>query len=449
MPIDSLYFTNVGPFSEIKFDFHSKVNVLAGPNNSGKSTVLWTLAELLVYPFAMPTKLLRSEESKWRMDVSWKKHTKRLDGAFPAGTEKLGEVFEHIGHTSFVPAQRHSTNYRSPGPVPTLDPLARLDEDIWMLRQARPDLVREHDISELRQLVRRIERTDTPEMTRRRSLIRSGPSLMTDTAVLQKIINLDYDAYRLRRPEMRTTVDKVASIASEIMKGFPIRLDKVGEDYEGLYQQVDGPYGSFPFDVLSQGTQSIILSLAHFILGYAEYYDFPTDFDDKPGILIIDEIDAHLHPTWQRRIIPTLTRHFPDLQIFCSTHSPLMLAGLESGQVQLLEIHDDGAITVTANESDVRGWTADEILLDLFDLPTPTDLETSEDLERLEELSLKEHLSPSEAEDLERLRTSMSRRLLSGPTSSQVFEFANELRRAQGEPAPRTSPTDKPLLEDK
>ena len=54
------------------------------------------------------------------------------------------------------------------------------------------------------------------------------------------------------------------------------------------------------------------------------------------GNLIIDEIDAHLHPSWQRRIIPALTRNFPNLQIFCSTHPPLMLAGLEEGQVQLI-----------------------------------------------------------------------------------------------------------------
>ena len=58
--------------------------------------------------------------------------------------------------------------------------------------------------------------------------------------------------------------------------------------------------------------------------------------------MIVDEIDAHLHPSWQRRILPTLTRNFPNLQIFCSTHSPMMLAGLKAGQVQLLRRDENG-----------------------------------------------------------------------------------------------------------
>ena len=106
---------------------------------------------------------------------------------------------------------------------------------------------------------------------------------------------------------------------------------EVADDSEGLYPQFRTPDGDLPLDVLSQGTQSIIQFLARLLFGYAEYYDFPADLEEKPGIFLIDEIDAHLHPSWQRRIIPTLTEHFPNLQIFCSTHSPLMLAGLEGG----------------------------------------------------------------------------------------------------------------------
>jgi hypothetical protein len=48
--------------------------------------------------------------------------------------------------------------------------------------------------------------------------------------------------------------------------------------------------------------------------------------------MIIDEIDAHLHPTAQQRIMPILRRHFPRMQIFCSTHSPLMLVASSLGK---------------------------------------------------------------------------------------------------------------------
>ena len=52
-------------------------------------------------------------------------------------------------------------------------------------------------------------------------------------------------------------------------------------------------------------------------------------WEKKPAILLIDEIENHLHPTWQRRVIPALLEHFPGLQIFATTHSPFVVAGLK------------------------------------------------------------------------------------------------------------------------
>ena len=59
-------------------------------------------------------------------------------------------------------------------------------------------------------------------------------------------------------------------------------------------------------------------------------------FHQRNAILLIDEIENHLHPTWQRRVIPALRRHFPGLQIFATTHSPFVVAGLKRGQIHRL-----------------------------------------------------------------------------------------------------------------
>ena len=261
-------------------------------------------------------------------------------------------------------------------------------------------------------------------------------SLVSDEAIIQKMINLDYASYRQRQPGMRAIVEQIASLASEITDGFPITFLGVQEDEHGLFPQFGTPDGDLPLDVLSQGTQSIIQCLARLLFGYADYYDFPPDLEEKPGILIIDEIDAHLHPSWQRRIIPALISYFPNLQIFCSTHSPLMLAGLGAGQVQLLRRDEEDKVTVSANESDIAGWTADEILRNFLEIPSPTDLTTAGHVNRLQELRRKEKLSAAETEELEQLRHSVSRELLSGPMSAQVEQFAEELKRARGESAP-------------
>ena len=65
-------------------------------------------------------------------------------------------------------------------------------------------------------------------------------------------------------------------------------------------------------------------------------------WDKKPAILLIDEIENHLHPTWQRRVIPALLEHFPGLQIFATTHSPFVVAGLKAGQVHLMKRDENG-----------------------------------------------------------------------------------------------------------
>ncbi|MCH7814292.1 MAG: AAA family ATPase, partial [Planctomycetes bacterium] len=59
MPISALRFTNLGPFDEVEFEFDPQVNVLVGPNNCGKSTVLLALADISVDPFSLPLKLIR------------------------------------------------------------------------------------------------------------------------------------------------------------------------------------------------------------------------------------------------------------------------------------------------------------------------------------------------------------------------------------------------------
>jgi hypothetical protein len=161
---------------------------------------------------------------------------------------------------------------------------------------------------------------------------------------------------------------------------------RVAEDQEGLFPQFSTPDGDVPFNVLSQGTQSVMQWLTFVLAGYAKYYGYPTNLAAQPGVVIIDEIDAHLHPAAQRRVIPALQRHFPRLQIFCSTHSPLMLAGLKTRQMQLFQRDARGKVTLSRNETDIVGWSVDEILHGLLGVEHPTALETERRLRHLQEL---------------------------------------------------------------
>ncbi len=313
MPLKRLRLTNLGPFDEIEFDLDEHVNVFTGPNNSGKSTALTALGELVVYPFLMPSKLLRTETSEFRIELGDGGET--LEGRFPIDGKDEQQFNEFVGlmtavgYSSFVPAIRHSTDFRAEAStVPQ-----------------RSDELGDEMLHEMEQLHKRYE-----ELGKRAKLIETDALSISDEAVVQKIIELDYRAYRRDEPSIRGIVDRTAAIASEVTEGYPIRFVRVDEDEDGLFPQFETPDGHLPLNVLSQGTQSLIQWLARLLIGMAEYYGYPEDIEQRRGVLIIDEIDAHLHPSWQRRIIPALTKHFPNLQIFCSTHSPLMLAGLKS-----------------------------------------------------------------------------------------------------------------------
>ena len=129
MPVTSLQFTNVGPFEEVAFEFDEQVNVFTGPNNSGKSTVLWVLGEVLVYPFNLPSKILRSDECPWSISYLSASGVKTAQGKLPSDVELTRDIFKVIGPSFFAPAQRLGTNFRSPGPTAGREvPVARTDK---------------------------------------------------------------------------------------------------------------------------------------------------------------------------------------------------------------------------------------------------------------------------------------------------------------------------------
>ena len=86
-----------------------------------------------------------------------------------------------------------------------------------------------------------------------------------------------------RQSEFRAIIVKIGEMASEITEDFPIKFIGVNEDNSGFFPEFGTVDGSMPLNALSQGTQSIIQWLAHFLIGFAEYYDFPPDLEEKPG----------------------------------------------------------------------------------------------------------------------------------------------------------------------
>ncbi len=85
------------------------------------------------------------------------------------------------------------------------------------------------------------------------------------------------------------------------------------------------------------------------------------------GIILIDEIDLHLHPGWQRSIIPALKETFPNCQFLLSTHSPQILSHLDRNSIWLLE--RSRADVIAKRPEDAYGQEANRILEDLMKVP--------------------------------------------------------------------------------
>lgn len=103
------------------------------------------------------------------------------------------------------------------------------------------------------------------------------------------------------------------------------------------------------------------------------------------GLVLIDEIELHLHPKWQREVIPSLRRTFPKMQFIATTHSPQVLASVQRDQVRLF----DNNRLIDA-ELFVEGRASNELLTDVFDVPARPEA-TEQELDELFRLLDLEH----------------------------------------------------------
>lgn len=103
---------------------------------------------------------------------------------------------------------------------------------------------------------------------------------------------------------------------------------------------------------------------------FDEYPDLENPLHG-PAVVLVDEIDLHLHPEWQRKIIKYLSDLFPNTQFIVTAHSPLIIQSAENVNLIMLEKDDnpDGkGINIRQRFGSFQGWTVDEILTELMNL---------------------------------------------------------------------------------
>ncbi len=131
--------------------------------------------------------------------------------------------------------------------------------------------------------------------------------------------------------------------------------------------------GVFPLSSLSDGVRTMLALVADIARRCAVLNPHLGEDSAKltPGILLIDEIDMHLHPRWQQLIAELLQSAFPSLQIILSTHSPQVLSTVDKSSIRIIHTNDGQAIIKTP-EIQTKGVESADVLAAVMDVdPVP------------------------------------------------------------------------------
>ncbi len=299
---------NVRFFESGKYEFAPRVNVLLGKNGYGKTLLFRALAALVQSDLDNGAQLfppLSHESSAPTWGPGSPVLTLRVD--------RSGESAETIRDAVYFK--------KTTGKIPLL---------------AIPDS----------RFVNRKTQTLAPSTIAASELSRSGAQNFIsqepfEGVVVDLLVKLcqEYDRSRsLRGPIFRLIEEVVRALTDDDEFAFH-SINHVGSNGYEILAKTSGNEGNpLPIQSASQGTLSVVVIVG---LIYSFLKSLRPTIEEKavaeaPGIVLIDEIDAHLHPSWQQKIMPILTKRFPNVQFIVSAHSPLLVAGCDRNEVAVL-----------------------------------------------------------------------------------------------------------------
>jgi len=380
---------DIGPFKNLEINLNSDVNILLGNNGVGKSTILRAIGAAICGEEARPfvERLIRVGARSSSITLKFEQGTYETvltkGTAVPLITSHPSRSLEPVGVLVLgFPPLRGASGKGAPGPGP----------EGGMIPAVRDILPLVSDLADTR-----LEQLS------------------------QWIVNLDYRAKDERaRTGSSSRYDALIasffSIVSDLMEGLTLKFGKVDAVTKRVTVITDD--GEVPLDYVSQGTASLMSWIGTLLQRLYDIYGHDSKPEDQPALVLIDEIDAHMHPYWQQILLSKVRKHFKNIQLIATTHSPLIVAGLESHQVFV--VSREG---VRNHEMKLSGLEADQILTSpLFDLADSRDPATQEKHRRYMEL----RQQPASTEEEERERIALAIELF-GPHGPGVEEEARRL----------------------
>lgn len=261
------------------------------------------------------------------------------------------------------------------------------------------------------------------------------------------LIKLERQVLREERQQPRdapgSPVGSRAAVWQSVVRALETLLEVTAIEPEDEHVFVQHPqFGRVRLDALSDGyltTTGWVIDLLARWVDRQRALDEPVGPDmlrRMTGFVLIDEIDLHLHPVWQMRVLDDVRRLFPRLSFVVTTHNPLTLQGARSGEVYVMR--RDGS-RVELVQRDIRpGHDVDRVLFEQFGIEHTFDKDTRDLLRKHREML--ERGARLDDPDRIALEAKLAERL------GGVGEIVRAERRGAADPLPSLTPDERHLL---
>jgi len=164
------------------------------------------------------------------------------------------------------------------------------------------------------------------------------------------------------------------------------------------------PNGKMPLDFLSDGYQNMVGWLGDLLYQITETFgDYSSPLDTR-GVLLIDEIELHLHPNWQRRLIQYLEKMLPNFQIITTTHAPLTAQQAPKDSLFFIRRDESQKLHLEKFVGDPRLVRIEQLLrTPAFGISTIASMKIETQREKYDKLKTKSNKSASEQKEFKKI----------------------------------------------
>jgi energy-coupling factor transporter ATP-binding protein EcfA2 len=379
--LKSVKLDNIGPFDHLELEFDPRWNILLGDNGVGKSNILKAIAVALI-----------GKDSQ----------------AFAGRLIKSGKTSSQILIETDRNSYKSEISYTSTEPIVNSNPPRPLESEGW-LAMGFPPL---RSVSWDRPKAPEAETKGRPTPDDLLPLIKGAPDPRLDK-LKQWLVNLDYwiknerdqkrEGNRAGEGRYERLLKDFFNVVEVLTEGLTVQFKEVKPQTNEVTVITDD--GEVPLEAISQGTTSLIGWVGILLQRLYEIYGDEPEPTKKYALVLMDEIDAHLHPAWQQSLVQKLRTLFPNVQFIATTHSPLIVGGMPAQQVFRFVRDDDGKVIQQPVHSEMTLGRADQILTgDLFGLKTTLDSITQDEIEAYKRLLGKTQRTPQEEKEFQRVR---------------------------------------------